>query len=370
MTEDGAWQGYRSFVVKRKEPESETITSFYLAPEDGGALPDYHPGQYLGFSLDVPERMTPVIRTYTISDSQARDGCYRLSIKREPAPADAPDAPPGVSSNFFHDHVEVGSTLQVRAPSGDFVLRPQGKGPVVLLSGGVGCTPMIAMLNAVVDAAAERDIWFVHGARSGAEHAFGAHVRAIAAAHDNIRAHICYSQPGAGDVQGEGYDSAGHVTIDLLKELLPNTGPQFFLCGSTPFMKSLYNGLVDWGVDEFQIVYEFFGTACELRDRPEPSAADKAAEMGLDPDTRFQVEFRQSGVTAEWTPAAGSILELAEANGVEPDFICRSGMCHTCLSTCLEGEFQYLHDDVVEPMGDDEVLICSARPKTDIVIDA
>jgi len=369
MAADTAWQGYRTFVVDRKEPESGTITSFYLVPEDGGPLPAHRPGQYLGFALDVPGRMTPVIRTYTISDSPGEGNHYRLSIKREPAPADQPDAPPGVSSNFFHDHVHVGSSLQVRAPSGDFVLRADGKNPVVLLSGGVGCTPMIAMLNAVVEAGSARDVWFVHGTRSGAEHAFGAHVREIAAAHDNIRAHICYSRPGPEDVEGRDYDTAGHVTIELLKELLPNTAPQFYLCGSTPFMKSLYNGLLDWGVDEFQIVYEFFGTACELRDKPEETPEQKAAAMGLDADTRFQVEFRRSGVSAEWTPAAGSILELAEANGMAPDFICRAGMCHTCLSNVVAGEFEYLHGDVVTPMGEDEILICSARPKSDMVID-
>jgi len=366
MAENRAWEGYRTFVVERKTPESETITSFYLAPEDGGALPAYRPGQFLGFSLDVPGRMTPVIRTYTISDSPADGSHYRLSIKREPSPADQPDVPPGVSSNFFHDHVDVGSKLQVRAPTGDFALRPDGKGPVVLLSGGVGCTPMISMLNAIADAGATRDVWFIHGVRSGSEHAFGSHVRELAATHDNIRAHICYSRPDPSDELGKDYDSQGHVSIDLLKELSVETDPQFFLCGSTPFMKSIYNGLIDWGVDEFQIVYEFFGTASELREK---SAADKAAEMGVTPGETHQVEFRQSGVTATWTAEAGTLLDLAEANGVDPDFICRAGMCHTCLSTLLDGETAYVVDTVVPPMGDDEVLICSARPKSDVVID-
>ncbi len=162
VTEPG-WEGCRTFLVDRREAESETVTSFYLVPEDGGVLPTYRPGQSLGFVLDVPDRMTPVIRNYTISDSP-KDAChYRLSIKREPAPADQPDLPPGISSNYFHDHVQVGTKLQVRVPSGQFALRPRGKGPVLLLSGGVGCTPMIAMLNAIVDAGSTRNVWFVHG---------------------------------------------------------------------------------------------------------------------------------------------------------------------------------------------------------------
>lgn len=369
MAGQQAWEGYRAFVVDRREAESDTVMSFYLMPQDGGEVPAHRPGQSLGFALDVPGRMTPVIRNYTISDSAKGAGHYRLSIKREPAPADQPDLPPGVSSNFFHDHVDVGSVLQVRAPSGEFALRPEGKGPVVLLSGGVGCTPMIAMLNAIVDSGSTRDVWFVHGVRNGREHAFAEHVREIAAAHDNIHAHVCYSRPDADDALGADYDTQGHVTADLLRELLPDTSPQFFLCGSTPFMKSLYNGLVDWGVDEFQIVYEFFGNACELRETPKPTPKQAAAALGVDPDTSFQVEFRQSGVTAPWTPGDGTILDLAEAHGVDPDFVCRSGMCHSCLSIVLEGDYEYTHDGVVTPMGEDEVLICSARPKSDLVID-
>ena len=365
VTEPG-WEGCRTFLVDRREAESETVTSFYLVPEDGGVLPTYRPGQSLGFVLDVPDRMTPVIRNYTISDSP-KDAChYRLSIKREPAPADQPDLPPGISSNYFHDHVQVGTKLQVRVPSGQFALRPRGKGPVLLLSGGVGCTPMIAMLNAIVDAGSTRNVWFVHGVRHRREHAIGGHVRAVAQAHDNIRAHICYSRPDDGDVLGEDYDSAGHVTAELLQSLMPDTSAQVFLCGSTPFMKTLYNDLIDKGFDEFQIVYEFFSNACELREtKPEQVAAD----TGLAPDASFKVEFRQSGVSASWTPDAGTILELAEANGVEPDFVCRSGMCHSCLSAVLDGGFEYTHDGVVTPMSDDEVLICSARPTSDLVVD-
>ena len=365
VTEPG-WEGYRNFFVDRREAESETVTSFYLVPEDGGALPAYRPGQSLGFALDLPDHMVPVIRNYTISDSPKDAGYYRVSIKREPSPADQPDLPPGVSSNYFHDHVQIGTKLHVRAPSGQFALRPEGKSPVVLLSGGVGCTPMIAMLNAIVRVNSTRDVWFVHGVRNGREHAFGVHVRAIAHAHDNIHTHICYSRPEDGDVLGEDYDSTGHVTAELLLSLLPETSAQVFLCGSTPFMKALYNGLIEMGFDEFQIVYEFFGNACELR---ETMLEQVATDMKLAPDASFNVEFRQSGVSASWTPIAGTLLELAEANGVEPDFVCRSGMCHSCLSVVLDGGFEYIHDGVVTPMGDDEVLICSARPTSDLVVD-
>lgn len=368
MNQSPAWDGYRSFVVARKVRESDTVTSFYLKPEDGGALPAFRPGQFLGLKLDVPDQLVPVMRSYTLSDSPSQTEHYRLSIKREPAPMDAPDASPGVSSNFMHDYVHEGSTLQARAPGGDFVLRAEGKGPVVLLSGGVGCTPMVSMLSAIADAGAARDVWFVHGVRNGAEHAFGDHVRALAAGHDSIHVHIRYSRPGPGDIQGRDFDSAGHVDMELLRQLLPGPAPQFYLCGATPFMRSLYQGLTAWGVDPFQINYEFFGVASELSGDAapaEPAAAATAADTG----ESFEVTFKASGVSATWTPADGSLLELAEAAGVAADFACRSGVCHTCIRTVTDGTFEYMHDDVIPAASDDEVLICSARPTSDLVMD-
>ena len=159
MSQQPAWEGYRPFVVVRKVPESATVTSFYLEPQDGAALAPFKAGQFIGLKIDVPGQFVPVMRSYTLSDSPACTDHYRLSIKREPAPADNPDAPAGAASNFMHDHVEEGTVLQLRAPGGQFVLRPEGKGPVVLLAGGIGCTPLISMLNAVADAGSTRDIW-------------------------------------------------------------------------------------------------------------------------------------------------------------------------------------------------------------------
>jgi ferredoxin-NADP reductase len=363
MTETPAWDGYRAFVVTEKVAESETVASFYLKPEDGGALPAFRPGQYIGVKLDVPGEIVPVMRSYTLSDSPARLDHYRLSIKREPAPAEAADAPPGAASNFMHDHVEVGSVLQLRAPGGDFVLRAEGKGPVVLLAGGIGCTPVLSMLTAVADSGSARDVWFVQGVRNGAEHAFGEHVRALAAAHPNIHVHVRYSRPGPADVEGRDYDSVGHIDVELLRRLGIGTGPQFYMCGSTPFMQALYKGLIDWGVDAFQINYEFFGAACDLfgRDQPKPQAEDTGES--------HQVTFKASGVTVTWTPASGSILDLAEASGVKAASSCRSGICHTCLARVVEGGFAYTHDEIIPPAGDDELLICSARPTGDLVLD-
>ncbi|HYQ73443.1 MAG TPA: MOSC domain-containing protein, partial [Gammaproteobacteria bacterium] len=316
----GGWEGYRTFVVDRKVPESETITSFYLAPEDGGPLPAFKPGQFLTFRLDIPGQTKPVTRTYTISDRPDAD-YYRVSIKRETPPAHRPDAPPGLSSNYFHDHVQPGVKLCVKAPRGEFWLNPGDDTPVVLVSAGVGLTPMISMLNGIVAAGSERPVWFIHGTRNSREHAMGEHVRSLAAEHDNVHLHVRYSRPGSGDVEGNDHDGTGHVTVDILKALLPPAAYDFYLCGPAPFMKTLYNGLLDWGVAEARIHYEFFGPASVLK-----AGAGKASTQiaGDGSSHAFDVTFDQSGVTVAWEPGVDSILELAESHGLRPDYSCRS----------------------------------------------
>ena len=359
-------EGLRTLVVDRKAPESETITSFYLVPEDGEALPAHAPGQFLTLKLDIPGQPGPVTRTYTISESPNK-GYYRLSIKREPAPKDRPDLPPGLSSNYFHDRVEPGARLRVLPPRGKFVLDPWGARPVVLASGGVGLTPTISMLNAIVEAGSKRPVWFVHGARNGREHAMGAHVRRMAAENANVRAHIRYSQPGANDVAGRDYDSPGRVDADLLRGLLPGNDFDFYLCGPTPFMKSLYTGLLAWDVPEARIHYEFFGPAAVLKPPPEAdagAAAERLAECSSD----IEVRFARSGLTANWNACLGSILELAEAHGLSPAFSCRSGICHTCMCALEGGEVDYV-EEPLEPPDPGSVLICCSKPTTNVVVD-
>lgn len=369
----GGWDGYRTFVVARKEPESRTVTSFYLEPEDDGPLAPYKPGQFLGFRLRVPGAAAsgPVMRDYTISDAPGDGRHYRLSIKREPPPADA-DAPPGASSNYFHDNVRVGSKLDVRAPAGDFYLR-DGDRPVALLSGGVGLTPMISMLNHLVADGDERKVWFIHGVRNGAEHAFGGHVRALAAKHANVGVHVAYLEPGPEDAEGRDYDSSGLITMETLERLLPGPGCDFYLCGPPPFMKVFYNALLDWGADEARIFYEFFGPATVLKDDRHGGAGAKPAtaeDAATDTGPDVNVTFQRSGVTVPWDPKAGTILDLAEANGLVLPFSCRSGVCHTCMCQLIEGEIEYIDDAVFAPDEPDQVLICSSRPKTDVTVDA
>ena len=356
---------YRTFVVTRKVPESESITSFYLAAEDGEPLDLFLPGQFLPLRLNIPGQYEPVYRTYSLSDRPGAEH-YRLTIKRESAPPDLPNAYPGVSSNYFHDHVDVGATLSAKAPRGRFYLDPQRETPVALVSAGVGQTPMISMLNAIVAAGAKRPTWFVHGSRCGGEHALGDTVRRLAEEHDHVQAHIRYSQPSTEDVVGRDHDDIGWVDADVLKRLLPDNECDFYLCGPTGFMRSLFEGLLSWGVPEPRIHYEFFGPASALKERANvatPKRAAGAAECCTD----LEVTFSTSGVRANWNPSFESILDLAEANGLSPDYSCRSGVCQTCVARIEEGEVEYVIEPL-DPPDDGSVLICCSKPATAVVI--
>ena len=358
-------EGFRTLVVDRKVRESETITSFYLVPEDGKPLAPFLPGQFLPMRLDIPGQPRSLTRTYTLSDC-ANPDYYRLSIKREPPPKDRPDLPPGLSSNYFHDRIDVGSRIRTKPPRGKFHLDVNSDKPVVLVSAGVGLTPMISMLNAIVKARTGRPTWFVHGARNGRELAMGNHVRHAAAENDNVIAHIRFSRPGPEDVEGRDYDSAGRVDVDLLSQILPGKDADIYFCGPTPFMKSLFNGLIAWGLPEERIHYEFFGPATSLKDSGEPKAAD--GEF-VDGSTNIKVTFARSGVSANWAPSFGTILDMAEGLGLNPDYSCRSGICHTCMAQLIEGDVDYLEDPLDAP-DPGHVLICCSRPKGDLIIDA
>ena len=359
------WEGIRAFLVDRKVPESETITSFYLKPQDGKPLPPFMPGQFLTFRLSVPEHPTPVTRTYSLSDSPNHPDYYRVTVKRLPAPKDRPDLAPGLTSTFFHDRVQPGTRLCVNAPRGQFILDPGDDTPVVLLSGGVGLTPMVSMLNAIVESDSNRQVWFVHVARDSSEHAMGAHMRSMAAEHDNVHVHISYSKPRQEDRKGRDYDRRGRVSVEFLKNLLPPAAYDFYLCGPTPFMKSLYVGLQEWGVAESRINYEFFGPVGNLKDGVE--AARKPAEVS-ESGAELELSFVKTGLTAKWDSSFETILDFAEAQGLRPDFSCRTGICHTCMSRLVEGEVEY----VVEPLDMPDpgcVLICCSQPKTDLVVE-
>lgn len=353
------WQGTRRFIVDQKIKESEVITSFYLVPEDGKPLAYYQPGQYLIFELDIPDQSSPVIRSYTISDAP-NTRYYRLSIKKEPPPQDQPNLPPGLSSNYFHDHVHKGSILKAKSPKGDFFLQGETS-PVVFLSGGVGQTPMLSMLNYIVEHQ-KRNVWFIHGAINSTTHAFNHFVRATTEQFNYVNSHVVYSNPLASDELSRHYHSQGFITTELLESLTVPKEADFYMCGPPPFMQSIFNQLIDWGIPENKIFYEFFGIAKHLK------YFDSVEEMNQKSAENISITFSKSGLTVDWDTSATSILEFAESQGLSPDFGCRAGACHACECTLVEGEIEYLAGgkNEAEP---EEILICCSKPTKSVVID-
>lgn len=360
------WKDWRKFVVARKVIESDSIISFYLKPEDGGEIPNYTPGQFLTIQLNISEQPKPIIRTYSLSDFTASAEYYRLSIKRELAPSDR-NVPPGISSNFMHDRIEEGSVILAKPPAGKFVLDLESSQPAVLISNGVGITPMIAMVKAASLLSPNRHIWFLHGARDGSFHAFRKEVNAIS--NPNLHILYCYSQPTAEDT--DRYQHEGYVDAALIKE---KVAPQiqklcgsnsfidaeYFLCGSPAFMDSLRDGLREWGVADSKVLFESFVKAKTKQSEPEPIQQVEESDS-------IEIVFNQSDKTFNWTPNDGSILEFAEENNIYPDNSCRAGICGTCMCKIIEGEVDYLETPTAN-IDPGSVLICISKPKTARVV--
>jgi nitric oxide dioxygenase len=258
----GGWNGYRRFIVARKVPESEIITSFYLEPEDGGQLPPFKPGQYITVKIDHPT-ITTSPRNYSLSDRPFL-GHYRISVKREPGLAAG--APNGIISNHLHDDVQVGDILEVGPPCGEFTLDPQqaAERAIVLMSGGIGITPIMSMFKTLAHGGTEARVHFLHAARDSRVHAMAGEVRDVAAKLPNARTHFRYDAPHADDVRKQHCDSVGLVDADFIRDWLPDNDAEFYFCGPKPFMTGVYRSLKDWGVPDDRIHFEFFGPREEL----------------------------------------------------------------------------------------------------------
>lgn len=350
------WQGWRRFVVRRKHAESADITSFELSPVDGGPLPTYLAGQFLTLELQIPGQGKPVVRTYSLSDYPGSDGApdhYRISVKREPSPHGL-DVPPGLASNFLHDHVQETTTLNIRPPAGNFVLNFDGSEPIVLVSNGVGITPMLAMAKAAVEQCPQRPIWFVHGCRNSQHHAFRADVEELAKRCPNLQRHVAYSRPLPSDAGH--YQSQGYVDGALLQQLIQ--GPAaYYLCGSPAFMDSLVSALQQAGITPAAIRYERFSQVPHVMTG---RAADPEAAEAVTP---CEVQFCRSGRRVTWDASDPdqSLLELAERAGLKPAFACRAGVCGTCTTPVRSGRVTYLAEPSAE-VGPGTALICIARP--------
>ena len=360
-----AWTGLRTFRVDSKTVEDavQSVCSFYLVPEDGEPLPSFLPGQFLTFRLDVPTSAggsEQIIRCYSLSDAPNPDS-YRISIKRVPSPAGS-NFPPGRSSNHFHEHVEVGSLLQVRAPSGHFHIE-RSEAPVVLIGCGIGITPMLSMLNWSLAEQKGREVWLFYGVRHGRELVMKSHLEALTAAHTNFHLRVCFSDPQAEDVAGRDYQHHGRVDVNLLRMQLPIKPYHYYICGPSPMMESLVPALEDWGVRDSHIHFEAFGPA-SIKRRNSVTAAPSATKAG-----DLIVTFAQSGKKLAWPTATGNLLEFAEASGVSVNSGCRAGGCGSCQTTILSGEVSYHQPPDFDPEPG-TCLLCVCTPKTSLTLEA
>ena len=356
QTDSAGRTGLVPYRVLERTVESSVITSFRFAPVKGGSVPAFKPGQYL--TLRLPDGQ---LRTYTVSSSPDASDSYRISVKREPSPPDRPDVPPGYGSGHLHDAVTPGSVIEVLEPRGAFVLDETSMRPVVLLSGGVGLTPMVSMLHRL--ATTDRKVHFIHACEDSKVHAHRTEVLQLAKSTATIGVHFVYRTPSSDDVSAKRCDSVGVVDRKLLQTLLPLDDYDFYLCGPPGFMKAVYGSLLSLGVPKARIKYEFFGPATVL----EPDASEVQAPIAPAPQADVEgaggveIVFARSGKSAQWGDFKGTLLDFAEQEGLTPEFSCRAGICNSCECNLLEGEVRY-EEQPLDPPADGKVLICLARP--------
>jgi ferredoxin-NADP reductase len=367
---DAAWAGWREFRVAQRafEDAAQSQCSFCLQPVDGQPLPPFKAGQFLTFALDVTYRSSDgmdatrtITRCYSLSD-RPEASHYRVTIKRIPAPAEHPEWAPGMSSSHFHDHVQVGDTLRVKAPAGHFFIDPDPDVPAVLIGGGIGITPMLSMLRWCVARQPQRVLHLYYGLRNSREHAFKQALEELAASHPALHLNVVYSRPGEPDFQGRDYQHRGHVDIELLWRTLPHGRHQFYVCGPPAMMQTLVPALAQWGVPLADIHFEAFGPASV---KP-PGVAEAAVAATA---TAVEVRFQRSGRTLSWDGRDASLLDFAHRHGIEVESGCRSGGCGSCETRLLEGEVQYPHapdHDVAAG----HCLLCVGRPASPLVLGA
>jgi ferredoxin-NADP reductase len=351
-----AWPGFRQMRVAQTRKESDSVTSFVLAPIDGQPLPLFQAGQFIVLRLHLDPDKPPVLRSYSLSDLPAADH-FRISVKNELN---------GVGSSFLCSRTHEGDVLEVSAPRGSFTLSTR-QSPVVFLSAGVGATPVMSMLHTLAAEKSEREIWWIYGARNRADHPFAEESRSLLKQLSRGRGYIVYSRPAATDRVGKDFDAPGHIDTALLERIGVPQASDFYLCGPASFLQNMRDGLRDWGVLAGNVHTEIFGALESIT----PGMAQVGHTPHLPqgpPGSGSPVSFARSGITAAWDPKFASLLELAEACDVPVRWSCRTGVCHTCMTGLVTGSVVYNPEPLERP-APGNVLVCCSRPNADVTLD-
>jgi len=353
-----AWPGFRPLRVTAVRHESHDVSSFVLGSPDGSALPASRPGQFVVLRLRPNEEHAAILRSYSLS-GPPDSSTYRIAVKRAE----------GLGSRYVVDSTRAGDTVDVSAPRGEFTLASD-PAPTVLLSAGIGITPMLAMLHALAadPAHATREVWWLYGARNSDEHPFASETRALLATLPRSHSFVAYSKPGPQDHVGRDCDAFGHLDLPAIRRLGVPHQAEFYLCGPPGFLTDLTAGLVSWGVAPTSIHKEVFGSEGAITPGVvAPRAAAPHAPVGA-PGTGPRVSFTRTGLTVPWDRRFQSLLELAEACDVPVRWSCRSGVCHTCECGLVDGTVRY-DPAPLEAPGVGNALICCSTPASEIDLD-
>jgi ferredoxin-NADP reductase/MOSC domain-containing protein YiiM len=352
-----ATPGFRPLKVARMDHESCSVVSLMLEPVDGRPLIVPLPGQFVVLRLRPRADAPPVLRSYSLSGlpDAAR---YRISIKEEPH---------GIASTYLSTQVRPGNVLDVSAPRGGFTLQ-RGDRPVVLLSAGVGVTPVLAMLHALAAHTSPRPVWWIYGARNSLDHPFAREVRDLLVKLPQARSHVRYSRPEATDRLGLNFDAAGRLTVTALEQLEVPREADFYLCGPAVFLEDFNAGLGGWGVARDRVHMEIFGSGKPITPGVKEVPRGPPHAPAGSPGTGPRISFARAGLAVSWDPRFQSLLEFAEACDVPARWSCRTGVCHTCECGLVSGSVTY-DPEPLEPPADGNLLTCCSGPREDLVID-